>query len=69
MPDSIAGGAAFASPAIALYIKNPARGKSGAGLGLSIVRELMEQMGGRVSAQAAENTLHIKLRFSTDGEE
>ena len=51
------------------YQSSPARGKGGAGLGLSIVRELMEQMGGRVSAQAADNKLHIKLRFSTEGEE
>ena len=47
------------------YQGNPARGKGGAGLGLSIVRELMEQMGGRVSAQVADNELHIKLLFST----
>lgn len=51
------------------YQGNPARGKDGAGLGLSIVRDLMEQMGGQVSAQAAENELHIKLLFSTGGEE
>ena len=46
------------------YQGNPARGKGGAGLGLSIVRELMEQMGGQVGAQVAENELHIKLLFS-----
>ena len=50
------------------YQGNPARGKSGAGLGLSIVRELMEQMGGRVSAQVAESELYIKLIFSTEDE-
>ena len=46
------------------YQGNPARGKGGAGLGLSIVRELMEQMGGQVSAQVEGNELHIKLLFS-----
>lgn len=46
------------------YQGSPARG-AGAGLGLSIVRELMEQMGGHVSAQIEENTLHIDLIFST----
>ena len=51
------------------YQGNPARGKGGAGLGLSIVRELMEQMGGQVSAQVAGNELHIRLLFSTEGRE
>lgn len=47
------------------YQSSPARGKGGAGLGLAIVRELMEQMGGRVSAQIVDGELEIKLAFST----
>ena len=46
------------------YQSSPARGKGGAGLGLAIVRELVEQMGGQVSAQAARGKLQIKLAFS-----
>ncbi len=45
------------------YQSSPARGKGGAGLGLSIVRELMEQMDGQVSAQITENELRIRLFF------
>ena len=45
------------------YQSSPARGKGGAGLGLYIVRELMEQMGGRVSAQIVDGELEIKLVF------
>ena len=45
------------------YQSSPARAKGGAGLGLSIVRELMERMGGQVSAEIEGNTLRIKLRF------
>ena len=45
------------------YQSSPARAKGGAGLGLSIVRELMERMGGKVSAQIAENKLQIRLIF------
>lgn len=45
------------------YRGDPVRGKVGAGLGLAIVRELMEQMGGQVSAQLAGNELQIKLTF------
>lgn len=45
------------------YQSGPARAKGGAGLGLSIVRELMERMGGRVSAQIAGDTLEIRLLF------
>ena len=45
------------------YQSSPARGKGGAGLGLAIVRELMEQMGGRVSAQIVDGGLQIKLDF------
>ena len=48
------------------YQSSPARGKGGAGLGLSIVRELMEQMGGRVSAQIVGDTLQILLVFAQD---
>ena len=45
------------------YQSSPARGKGGAGLGLSIVRELMERMDGQVSAQVTGDTLEIKLSF------
>ena len=45
------------------YQGSPARAKGGAGLGLSIVRELMEQMGGRVSANIAGGRLEIHLSF------
>ena len=45
------------------YQSNPARGRGGAGLGLAIVRELMERMGGRVSAQIVDGELEIKLDF------
>ena len=45
------------------YQGSPARGKGGAGLGLSIVRELMEQMDGQVSAQVTGDILEIKLLF------
>ena len=45
------------------YQSSPARGKGGAGLGLSIVRELMERMGGQVSAQITGDMLEIKLSF------
>lgn len=46
------------------YQSSPARGKGGAGLGLSIVRELMERMGGQVSAQIVGSELRIVLAFS-----
>ena len=52
------------------YQGSPARGEVGAGLGLSIVRELMElmelmeQMGGRVSARIDGDILRIMLMFS-----
>ena len=45
------------------YQSSPARGKGGAGLGLSIVRELMERMGGKVSAEVTGSRLNIKLSF------
>ena len=45
------------------YQSSPARGKGGAGLGLSIVRELMERMGGQVSAQITEKELRFRLHF------
>ena len=45
------------------YQSSPARGKGGAGLGLSSVRELMERMDGRVSAQITGDRLEIKLSF------
>ena len=46
------------------YQCSPARAKGGAGLGLSIVRELMERMDGRVSARIIGDTLEIRLSFS-----
>ncbi len=46
------------------YQSSPARGKGGAGLGLAIVRELMEQMGGQVSAQVVQHELQVELAFS-----
>ena len=46
------------------YQSSPARTKGGAGLGLSIVRELMERMEGRVSAQITGDTLEIRLSFA-----
>ena len=46
------------------YQSSPARAKGGAGLGLSIVRELMERMGGQVSAQITGDVLEIKLSFA-----
>ena len=45
------------------YQSSPARGKGGAGLGLAIVRELMEQMGGQVSADLTGDGLEIRLAF------
>ena len=45
------------------YQSSPARAKGGAGLGLSIVQELMERMGGQVSAAIMGDTLEIKLSF------
>lgn len=45
------------------YQSRPDRGKGGAGLGLAIVRELMEQMGGGVTANVADNELQIRLIF------
>ncbi|MBD5093808.1 MAG: HAMP domain-containing histidine kinase [Subdoligranulum sp.] len=46
------------------YQSSAAREKGGAGLGLSIVRELMEQMQGSVSARVEGSMLHISLSFS-----
>ena len=51
------------------YQSSPARGTGGAGLGLSIVRELMERMGGRVSARVLGNELQILLEFCTNAPE
>ena len=45
------------------YQASPARGKGGAGLGLAIVRELMEQMGGQASAGIRGDALEIILAF------
>ena len=46
------------------YQSRPDRAAGGAGLGLSIVRELMERMGGQASAQIMGNELQISLRLS-----
>ncbi len=48
------------------YQSSPARGKGGAGLGLAIVRELMERMGGQVSARITAGTLEIRLSFAVN---
>ena len=48
------------------YQSSPARGKGGAGLGLAIVRELMERMGGQVSARITAGTLEIQLSFAVN---
>ena len=45
------------------YQGGPARAGGGAGLGLSIVGELMERMGGRASAGIAGGRLEIRLSF------
>ncbi|MCI8477989.1 MAG: HAMP domain-containing histidine kinase [Oscillospiraceae bacterium] len=45
------------------YQSSPARFRGGAGLGLSIVQELMERMAGQVSAQIIGNRLEIRLSF------
>ena len=45
------------------YQGGPARAEGGAGLGLSIVGELMERMGGRASAEIAGGRLEIRLSF------
>ncbi len=46
------------------YQSSPDQAAGGAGLGLSIVRELMERMGGQASAQIMGNELQISLRLS-----
>ncbi|WP_322169124.1 sensor histidine kinase [Acutalibacter caecimuris] len=51
-----------------LYQGDPARNHGGAGLGLAIVRELMEQMEGGVSARIEGNELQIELCFRNETE-
>ena len=51
------------------YQGSLARGRGGAGLGLAIVRELMERMGGGVSAEIERDEMQIKLVFSPKGED
>ncbi len=46
------------------YQSSPARGGGGAGLGLAIVRELMERMGGEASARLTGGGLEIRLSFA-----
>lgn len=46
------------------YQAGPARTQGGAGLGLSIVRELMTQMRGQVSAELEGDILRIALTFA-----
>ena len=48
------------------YRADPARESGGAGLGLSIVRELMERMGGHAEAEVTDGELHICLSFRSD---
>ena len=50
------------------YQSGSPREPGGAGLGLSIVRELMEQMGGQVSARVEDGRLQITLAFSEAGQ-
>ncbi len=45
------------------YKADTARGKGSSGLGLFIVKELMERMGGSVSARAKDGVLAVTLRF------
>lgn len=46
-----------------LYQGSPARGSGGAGLGLAIVRELMEQMDGKAAARIEGEELQVELIF------
>ena len=50
------------------YQGSPSREKGGAGLGLSIVRELMERMGGRAEARIIRDELQIRLLFASEKE-
>lgn len=45
------------------YKADTARGKGSSGLGLFIVKELMERMGGNVSARIKDGVLAVTLRF------
>ena len=51
------------------YRQDTARGTGNAGLGLAVVRELMERMGGHVSARVEAGRLWIVLEFARQGEE
>ena len=45
------------------YKRDPARRKGSSGLGLFIVKDLMERMGGSAAAQVEDQTLRIILQF------
>lgn len=47
------------------YQESSAQSRGGGGLGLAIVRELLERMGGKASAQNTGRELQISLQFST----
>ncbi len=48
------------------YKADSARGKGSSGLGLFIVKELAERMGGSVNAELAEDKLQIVLKLETE---
>ena len=48
------------------YKADSARGKGSSGLGLFIVKELAERMGGSVNAELEEDKLRIVLELETE---
>lgn len=50
------------------YKADPARGNTSTGLGLSIAKGLVEKMGGRITAELAENIFSIEIRFPVQNE-